>query len=444
MCANSEQRRERTPLARSRELQERAAAVIPYASQTGSKRLAQFVQGISPSHIERAAGARLWDPDGNEYIDCNASLGPIILGHNHPAVRAAVSDQLEDGTVFTMEHPLQVGVAEAVTEMVPCAEMVKFAKNGNDVTTLAAKLARASTGRNVIATQGYHGWTDTWTCANQRIAAGIPDKLAAYTKPFEYNDIESVEEIFANHPDDVAAILTNPVNNEPPEDGFLEDLRDLAHDHGALLVFDEVLTGFQAAPGGAQERFDVIPDLACFAKAMANGYPFSALAGRREVMRHMEADDFSYSMTNAGEAASLAAAAATLEILREEPVHDHIREHGRRLREGYNDLAAEHGLETMTEASGFDERFSIGFDVAESDGPVRSLFMQAAHSRGVLFTGSHMPTYSHTDVDIDRTLAVYDDCLNEVKTALDAGDVADRPRGDPIGSTLRQRWEEPA
>lgn len=436
----------------SNDLRKRAAGLVPDGSHTGSKRPSQFVQGVSPTHIERADGCRLWDVDGNEYVECNAALGPILLGHNHPAVTAAVTTQAEDGTVFTMEHPRHVRVAERLTEMVPCAEMVQFAKNGNDVTALAAKVARAHTGRDVIARQGYHGWPDIWMADSDALDAGIPNGTKGYTEAFEYNDLESVERIVADHPDDVAAIVTTPVNLEPPENEFLEGLRAIADREGAVLVFDEILTGFRFAPGGAQEHFGVTPDLACFGKAMANGYPVSALVGRADVMRTMEDGGFFFSETYAGEAVSLAAAEATMETIASEPVHDHIYAIGEALIEGYTEQVAEMGLAEVTWAVGYPPRFSIQFsndvetgtppDSAAPDRLLRSLFMQEAHRRGVLFTGSHIPTYSYDDDDVEFVLEVYRECLRVLDRAIDAGDVADRVEGDLVGATLRERVGE--
>ncbi|MFP9190166.1 aminotransferase class III-fold pyridoxal phosphate-dependent enzyme [Natronosalvus vescus] len=428
----------------SRRLVERASKVIPEATQTGSKRPTQFVQGVSPTHIVRGEGSRLWDADGNEYVDCNAALGPILLGHNYPAVTDAVKAQLDDGTMFSMEHPLHVEVAELFTEVVPCAEMVRFAKSGNDVTALAAKVARASTDRDVVATQGYHGWPDVWMGNKPGLNAGVPDVVGEYTEEFAYNDIESVERIFEAHPDDVAAIVTTPVNLEMPEDGFLEELRELADREGALLVFDEVLTGFRFALGGAQEYFGVTPDLACFAKGMANGYPISALAGKREYMEVLSRGDFFYSMTYAGEAASLAATKASITVQREENVHDHIFTVGETLINGYNELAAELDLGDVTQAKGLPPRFVVQFtdDEGNHDQLVRSLFMQEAHKRGVLYTGGHIPTYSHTDEDVEWILDAYHEALEIVGDALENDDVAYRLEGEPVGATLRQRTGE--
>lgn len=436
----------------SRELTERATDLIPDAAQTGSKGPDKFVQGVSPTHIERGEGSHVWDADGNEYIECNAALGPILLGHSYPAVTEAVRKQVEEGTMFTMDHPLHVEVADLLTEVVPCAEMVRFAKSGNDVTTLAAKVARAHTGRDVIATQGYHGWPDVWMCETP-FTAGIPDGVGEHTESFKYNDLERVEEIFDEHDGDVAAIVTTPVNLAEPEDDFLEGLREIADREGALLVFDEVLTGFRFALGGAQEYFGVTPDLACFAKGMANGYSIAALAGGREYMGTIADDDFFYSMTYAGDAVPLAAAKACITVQQEEPVHEHIFRQGERLRDGYNEIAREVGVDDLTGARGYAPRFMVGFEdenrtVSGADAEfsvgqlAKSLFMQGAHKRGVLFTGGHIPTYSHTDEDVETMLSVYRECLEVLAAAREAGDVAARLEGEPVGATLRETTGE--
>lgn len=429
---------------RSRELAAEASELIPGATQTASKSPTQFVQGVSPTHLVRGEGSRVWDADGNEYVDCVMALGPVVLGHNYPAVTDAVAAQISDGTMFTMEHPLQVEVARQFTEVVPCAEMVRFAKNGNDVTALAAKVARASTGRDVVATQGYHGWPDVWMGHRPGLDRGIPDAVGEYTEEFAYNDPERVEEIFAEHPGDVAAIVTTPVNLAPPEDDFLERLREIADREGALLVFDEILTGFRFALGGAQEYFDVTPDLACFAKGMANGYPVSALAGRRDVMEVIDDDEFFYSMTYAGEAASLAAARAAIEVQRTEDVHGQIARRGEALMDGYNDLAAEFGLADRTRARGFPARFSVEFTDGggDPDHLAKSLFVQETHRRGVLFTGSHLPSYSHTSEDVAVMLDVYREAMDLLADAIEADDVEGRLEGEPVGATLRERTGE--
>ena len=430
---------------RSTHLLDRARKVIPDAAQTKSKSPSQFVRGVSPTHIERGDGCRVWDVDGNEYIDCVMGLGPNMLGHDYPAVTEAVAAQIEKGTAFSMPNPLQVDVAELIVDTVPCAEMVRFGKNGNDVTTLAAKLARAHTGRDVIATQGYHGWTDVWMSSAESLNRGIPDAVCDYTESFDYNDIESLERIFEEHPDDVAAVVTTAVNLSPPEDDFLERVREIADREGALLVFDEILTGFRFALGGAQEYFGVTPDLACFAKGISNGYPLSALAGREDVMRTIEDDDFIFSMTYAGEAASLAAAKACIEEQIERgDVHDHIWRQGRALRDGYNELAADHGLDHLTEAAGMGPRISVGFSDADvaSANLLESLFMQEAHRNGVLYVGAHLPSYSHGNEDIEEMLDAYDDALATLADAVERDAVEDRLDGETVGASLREQLGE--
>lgn len=427
---------------RSRELLERARRVIPGGAQTDSKSPSQFVRGVSPTHAQRAEGSHFWDVDGNEYVDYLMACGPAILGYNHSTVDEAVRDQLADGSLFSLPHSLQVEVAELLTEVVPCAEMVRFGKNGNDVTALAVKLARAYTGRDVIATAGYHGWPDVFLSASDS-ARGIPAGVGEYTKRFDYNDLESVRAILEAHPDDVAAIITTAASAETPSEGFLDGLRDLADEHGALLIFDEVFTGFRLALGGAQEFFGVTPDLACFAKAMANGYPISAIAGRRDVMRTLEEPDVTFSMTYAGEAASLAATKATLEVLRrdEDDVYGRIFTVGDALREGFNDLAADHGIDHRANAFGIAPRVVTRFADAngEHDRDAKSLFLQEAHKRGVFLSGSHIPSAAHTDEDVRYTLDVYDDVLETLADAIGNDDVEERLEGEPVGASIRER-----
>lgn len=436
-------RSDERPLDRSQELLEQGRHLIPGCTQTGSKGPTQWVGGVAPTHLERGSGSHVWDVDGNEYLDYTMALGPITLGFDYPAVVDAVEDQLADGTMFSMPHPLHVEVAQQLVDVVPCAEMVRFGKNGNDATTLAAKLARAYTGKNVIASQGYHGWPDVWM-GHTGMNRGIPDPVGEFTESFSYNDLESLEQIFADNPDDVAAVVTTPANLEAPEDEFLERARDLAHEHGALFVLDEILTGFRFSLGGAQKYFGVTPDLACFGKGMANGYPISALVGRADVMQTIDDDDFYYSMTYAGETLSLAATKATIETIRSEPVIETIHERGGQLLEGYNDLVATHGLEGQTEAVGFPPRFLVQFFDADGDADelAKSLFMQECMDRGVLFSGTHLPCYSHTDEDVEYTLDVYDAALGALADAIEDDAVGDRLRGDPVGATLRQRTGE--
>ncbi|HUE19460.1 MAG TPA: aminotransferase class III-fold pyridoxal phosphate-dependent enzyme, partial [Stellaceae bacterium] len=272
---------------KSEELLQRALRVIPLGSQTFSKSFTQYPLGVSPYFIQRGKGGHVWDVDGNEYVDFVNGLCAVTLGYDDADVTRAVKAQLEDGVIFTLPHPLEMQVAEAIVDMVPCAEMVRFGKNGSDVTAAAVRLARAFTGRDHVAVCGYHGWQD-WYIGSTARNRGVPEAVRRLTHGFTYNDLESLKRVLTEHSGDVAAVILEPMNSQAPKDGFLEGVKELAHRHGALLVFDEVITGFRFANGGAQEFFGVTPDLACFGKGVANGYPVSAIAGRADIMKLME------------------------------------------------------------------------------------------------------------------------------------------------------------
>ncbi len=407
-------------LVRSNEYLARARRVIPSCTQTFSKGPTQFVQGVAPLFLERGRGSHVWDVDGNEYVDYVLALCPIVLGYDDPDVIAAVQRQLADGVTFSLAHPLEVEVAETLAEIVPCAEMVRFGKNGSDATSGAVRAARAYTGREVIACCGYHGWQD-WFIGTTTRSRGVPDAVSQLTRTFAYNDLRSLERIFAEHRGQLAAVILEPVGVVEPEGDFLQRVAALARDNGAVLIFDEIITGFRLALGGAQERFGVTPDLACLGKAMANGFPLSAVVGRREVMEVF--DEIFFSFTFGGEALSLAAARATIAKLREKNVIEHLWRQGRALRDGYNALARELGLTGLTECIGFPPRTVLAFeDAAGADSlPMKSLFQQEMIKRGILISAGFNLCFAHSDEDVRRTLEACRDALAILAEAL-AGD----------------------
>jgi glutamate-1-semialdehyde 2,1-aminomutase/spore coat polysaccharide biosynthesis protein SpsF len=410
--------------------------VIPGGSQTFSKSPSQFVQGVAPTFLIRGKGSHVWDADDNEYIDYPMGLGPVILGHGYPSVVEAVKETLDHGTAMSLPHPLEIEVAEAVTRMIPCAEMVRFGKNGSDATAGAVRVARAYTGRARIACCGYHGWQD-WFIGTTTRSRGVPAEVAQLTHPFRYNDIGSLERILHDHRGQVAAVIMEPVGIEPPRNRFLEDVADLTRSHDALLIFDEVVTGFRLALGGAQELFKVTPDLACLGKGMANGFPLSAVTGRRDVMEVF--DEAFFSFTFGGEIASLAAARATLSELREKPVIDHLWTLGRELQEGVNALAAEHGLGAQIRCVGYPPRTVVEFAPASEAQLVKSLFQQECLKRGVLFSGGQNMSYSHSSDDIAATLSAYRAAMNYLRDALASGD----PRGWLEGPLIEPVFRQP-
>ena len=423
-------------LRKSESLKERALVRVPGCSQTFSKGPTQFVQGVAPNFLVRGKGSRVWDADGNEFLDFGMALGAALLGYADPDVDAAVSRQMADGAVFSLPHPLEVEVAELLAERIPCAEMVRFGKNGSDATAGAVRLARACTGREIIASCGYHGWQD-WSIGVTSRNKGVPEAVRKQTVPFVYNDLESLDKIFADHPGRVAAVILEPVGVEIPREGFLRQVQELARRQGALLIFDEVLTGFRMASGGAQEYFGVVPDLACFGKSLANGLPLSAVVGRRDLLRQFEEVFFSF--TFGGEALSLAAAKATLKKIREAAVVPHLWNQGKKLQDGYNVLARHYGLEKMTSCVGYAPRTVIRFygSPAGDSLVLQSLFQQECLKRGLLFTGSQNVSFAHGEPEVDSALHVYRSALEVLAGAIREGKVTERLEGEPLQPVLR-------
>ena len=428
---------DKRPLARSNDLKQKAERLIPSCSQTFSKAPSQYVQGVAPAFLARGEGSHVWDVDGNEYIDCPMALGSVILGHNYPAVTVAVKRQIDQGTNFSLPHALEASVAETLVELIPCAEMARFGKNGSDATAGAVRAARAYTRRDVIACCGYHGWQD-WYIGTTTRSGGVPDAVKQLTVAFNYNDIASLEKIFAAHPSGVAAVVMEAVGIEEPREGFLQNVRDLARRHGALLIFDEIVTGFRVAVGGAQQYFGVVPDLACFGKAMANGYPISAVVGRREIMEIF--DEIFFSFTFGGEAVALAAAEATMKEIVGAGALAHIWEQGRRLKDGYNVLARAFGVERHTECVGLPPRTVCLFKDASGQESLvlKSLFQQESLKRGVLFSGGHNLCFSHTHDDVDRMLRTYRAAMEVLADAIRKGDALARLEGKPVEPVFRK------
>jgi glutamate-1-semialdehyde aminotransferase/spore coat polysaccharide biosynthesis protein SpsF (cytidylyltransferase family) len=425
----------RRSLARSEEYFRRAQRVIPSATQTFSKGHTQYLRGVAPLFLQRADGSHVWDVDGNEYIDYPMALGPIVLGHNDPDVTAAVRAQLTDGVSYSLPHPLEVEVAELLVELIPCAEMVRFGKNGSDVTSGAVRAARALTGRDHVACCGYHGWQD-WYIGTTTRRRGVPCAVGELTHPFVYNDLGSLQKIFDQFPGQVAAVILEPVGVVEPERDFLQRVAELTRRQGAVLIFDEVITGFRVALGGAEELYGVTPDLACFGKAMANGFPLSAVVGRRAVMEVF--DEIFFSFTFGGEALSLAAARACIPKLRDQRVIDHLWKQGRRLQEGYNALAAEAGLADRTRCVGLPPRTVLTFSDPRADAlHMKSLVQQEMIKRGVLTAGGFNLCWRHDDVDIDRTLDTARAAIARLARGLSDGRVDALLEGPPIQPVFR-------
>lgn len=402
---------------RSKAMLERALRTIPLASQTFSKSITAYPRDVSPLFIERGKGARVWDVDGNEYVDFVNGLAAITLGYCDPDVDAAVRRQMESGVVFSLPHRLEHELAERLVEVVPCAEQVRFGKNGSDATSAAIRIARAATGRERIAVCGYHGWQD-WYIGSTTRDLGVPGAVKALTHKFNYNDLPSLQALFAQYPGQIAAVILEPMNVAYPAPGFLEGIRELATREGALLVFDETITGFRFALGGAQQLFGVMPDMATFGKGLANGYPLSAIVGRRSCMRYME--DIFFSGTMGGEALSLAAACAVIDKLRRDDVLAGINARGERVLKEIGVLIGRHGAGDLFSLSGHPSWSFLniqggnGYTVWQ----VRTLFLQEMFADGILTLGTHNISHAHGEAELAQLFAAYDRVLPLIVDAV--------------------------
>lgn len=424
--------------ASSEALLERALKTIPLGSQTFSKSKTQYPFGVSPYFITHGQGSRVWDADGNEYLDFINGLAAITLGYNDPDVNAAVAAQLQKGVIFSLPHPIEMEVAERIVDLVPCADLVRFGKNGSDATSGAIRLARAHTGRNRVAVCGYHGWQDWYIGATAR-HRGVPQAVRDLTHTFAYNDPDSLEKLLLAHPGEFAAVILEPMNVAEPQAGFLQEVARLTRSHGALLVFDETITGFRYSPGGAQGYFGVTPDLATFGKGLANGFPVSAVAGRRDLMKLME--EIFFSFTFGGETLSLAASAATLDKLKSHDVCGHLARLGRRLMAGIGERIARHGVGDLLAVAGHPSwSFLLIKDTpTASQWQTKTLFLQEIFVRGILSLGTHNLSYAHSDADIDRLLAVYDEVFPLLRAGALEGRLAELLRCPPLEPLFKVR-----
>jgi glutamate-1-semialdehyde 2,1-aminomutase/spore coat polysaccharide biosynthesis protein SpsF len=395
----------------------RSKAIIPCATQTLSKGYTQWSVGAAPLFVDSASGCELTDVDGNVFIDYGMGLGPFILGYNDPDVNHAVTEQLKKGTMFTLPHSLEIKAAEAIIDLVPCAEMVRFGKNGSDATTAAIKLARAFTGKDKVIVCGYHGWHD-WYIASTEREKGIPSFTKDLVISLEYNDLNQLNRIISKNKNQIAALIMEPVGTAPPKNNFLQKVRDITKNEDIVLIFDELFTGFRWGLGGAQEYFNVTPDLACFGKAIANGYPVSCIVGSRELMKLFEEVFFSF--TYGGETLSLAAIVATLKKLKELPVYKHIEELGNKLKMGIIELIDKYEMQSYISIDGYPFKSVMIFNGQGEYDPLelKTYFQQECAKRGILFIGYHLVSYSHQEEDIESTLIVYNDVISALKEKI--------------------------
>lgn len=420
---------------RSHAVLARARRIIPGVSQLLSKHPDRFAPGVWPAYFDRASGAEVWDLDGNHYIDMSiGGIGATVLGYAHPEVDAAVRDAISRGSASSLNCAEEVDLAERFCALHPWADRVRFARGGGEAMAIAVRIARAHTGRDVIAFCGYHGWHDWYLAANLGAAdalaphlmsgldpAGVPKALAGTAFPFRYNQLEDLDVIIRDHGNDLAAIVMEPIRSVQPAPGFLDGVRQRADATGAVLICDEVSAAFRLTTGGAHRVLGLTPDIAVFSKAMGNGYPIAAVIGRANVMAAAERSFISSTMWT--ERIGPVAALATIAAFERANAAAHLNAIGQRVQEGWRRIATAHNV--PIDVGGISPLAHFGFEHPDKLA-LKALFISRMLDRGFLATLSFYAMLSHTTVHVDAYLAAADGVFAEIADAIRAGDAATR------------------
>lgn len=431
-----------TNFTKSNELRVKASNLIPGGAHTYSKGDDQFPQ-LSPHSIVKGKGARIWDVDGNEFVDWGMGLTSVILGHAYEPVIDVIKAELDNGVNFIRPSFIEAELAELIVEQIPSAEMVKFAKNGSNATTSAVKLARAYTGKELVLRcfdQPFFS-IDDWFIGDTDISSGVTQETKVNTKHFKYNDIDDLKNVLeVNRDTGIACVIIEPAATEEPHLGYLQAVKDLCARENIVLIFDEVVSGFRFHPKGAQFLYGVTPDLSTFGKAMANGYSISALVGKKEIMQlggleHDKERVFLLSTTYGGETHHLRAAQKTIEILNSNDyeVTKHIWHTGKRIKDGFNNITENLGLTEHAKILGLDCRPYFYF----TDNYMRTLFVQEMIKHGVLVQGI-VPSYSHQESEILQTLEAFERSLKVLRYAIESDKVKELLIGNPVKPVFRK------
>lgn len=422
---------------RSQEALKRAKITIPQGCQTYSKSYLQYPTGIAPHFVSRAKGCRIWDIDDNKFIDYVNALCAVSLGYCDEDIDEQVISQIKKGINFSLPNLLEIELSELICSQIPCAQMTRFAKNGTDVTTAAIRIARTYTKRSHVAACGYHGWQD-WYIGKTNKDFGVLDCIKNYTHMFEYNNIMSLEAIFDEFPGDVAAVIMEPMNHTWPSNDFLRSVRALCDRNNSVLIFDEMITGFRFHMGGAQELFNVYPDLATFGKGMANGYPLAALTGNRDLMILFE--DVFFSGTYGGECASIAAAIATINKMLDTNFPSYITELGNHLCDRLKEITSKL-CNSFVDVKGHPAWSFLQFKDFDgiSGQQIKTYWLQEIIDRGILCLGTHNLSYSHQIKDIDKLVDIYNDVFFEIDKLINNNALVDNLRCESIQPAFKVR-----
>lgn len=419
----------------SNSIYSKAIKIIPSGTQTFSKGVTQFVNGIAPKYLKKGKGAYVWDVDNNKFLDYVMGCHPLILGYADPDVNLAVKKQLDLGSTFSLMNKLELDVAEILVDTIPCAEMVRFGKNGADATTIGVRLARAITKRDHIAYCGYHGWHD-WFIANTDLNSGIPKFNQKLAHSFTYNDLDSLEKIFKKYKDKIAIVIMEPVTVFEPkcygpkscvslkcktnfcQKNFLTEVKRIAKENGAILMFDEIISGFRFSNGGVQKMFGVTPDLSSFAKAISNGIPLSAIVGKKKYMKYLDKTFFSF--TYGGDCIGLAAAKICIPKIIEKNVVSHLYDVGSVLKKEINFLSIHYNLEEYISCIGYPCRSILALknSIYFSDLELKTYIQQELIESHILWAAYHALSWSHKKKDIMITLNAFENIFKKINNYI--------------------------
>lgn len=428
-------------------MQMRAKQFIPGMSQLLSKRPDMFSFGIWPGYYSKAKGAKIWDLDGNEYIDMSiGGIGANVLGYADPDVNAAVIEAVNGGSSSSLNCPEEVELAEELCRMHSWAQMARFARGGGEAMAIAVRIARAHTGRDITVICGYHGWHDWYLSANIGTEnalgehlipglspVGVPRALKGTTHVFHYNDLDSLKKVISENRKKIAAIVMEPVRNVQPVPGFLEGVRQLADEEKAVFIIDEISSGFRMNCGGAHLLYKVKPDIAVFSKAMGNGYPIAAVIGCASVMESAQKSFISSTMWT--ERIGPVAALATIKKFKAAKAHEHLMEMGRLVQEGWKAAGQRHGL--PVNVSGIYPLSHFVFD--GNDNPtMKAFFIQEMLEKGFLVSNLFYSMLAHTREHVDAYMAALDEVFARIRQLKDAGELQSALKGKPSAAGFKR------